>query len=62
MRARTDYKKCPYCDASLDVGERCDCRDDKPVIVRVERPKKVYGNNLTAYTKHERVQGRIRAF
>ena len=25
MRARTDYKICPYCGAALDVGEKCDC-------------------------------------
>ena len=22
---RTDYKICPYCGASLDIGEKCDC-------------------------------------
>lgn len=22
------YKVCPYCGASLDAGEKCDCRDE----------------------------------
>ena len=27
MRTRSDYKICPLCGASLDVGERCDCTE-----------------------------------
>lgn len=23
------YRECPYCGASLDPGERCDCRDEE---------------------------------
>lgn len=23
------YRTCPYCGASLDPGERCDCQDKK---------------------------------
>lgn len=26
---RTDYKICPYCGGSLDVGEKCDCLQEK---------------------------------
>lgn len=29
MKARTDYKICPYCGASLDIGEKCDCQGEK---------------------------------
>lgn len=29
QKARTDYKICPDCGAALDVGERCDCKDEK---------------------------------
>ena len=38
-RKRTDYKTCEYCGASLDVGEKCDCKEKKPapfIIVRRE--------------------------
>lgn len=28
-KIRTDYKICPYCGASLDVGETCDCGEEK---------------------------------
>ena len=31
-RRRTDYKICPLCGASLDVGEKCDCRDEEDGI------------------------------
>lgn len=24
------YRECPNCGASLDPGERCDCRSEKP--------------------------------
>lgn len=30
MNRRSTYRVCPYCGASLDPGERCDCRDKKP--------------------------------
>lgn len=29
MKTRTDYKICPYCGASLDIGEKCDCQGEK---------------------------------
>lgn len=29
QKTRSDYKICPFCGASLDVGERCDCRQEK---------------------------------
>ena len=28
-RVRTDYKIGPYCGAALDVGETCDCAQEK---------------------------------
>lgn len=28
MKRRYDYKVCPICGASLDIGEECDCEDD----------------------------------
>lgn len=31
------YKTCPFCGNNLDPGERCECRDVKPV-----KPKKEY--------------------
>lgn len=36
QKTRSDYKICPYCGASLDVGEACDCRQEKHAP---ERPK-----------------------
>ena len=30
MRKRTDYKVCEFCGCSLDVGEKCDCKQSKP--------------------------------
>lgn len=27
-------RECPYCRASLDWGEKCDCRDEKPIARR----------------------------
>lgn len=36
MRNRSDYKICPLCGASLDVGEVCDCQQEKE---HTERPK-----------------------
>ena len=29
QKTRTDYKICPFCGASLDVGEACDCLQEK---------------------------------
>lgn len=26
---RYDYKKCPHCGASLDIGETCECQKDQ---------------------------------
>ena len=32
---RYDYKKCPRCGASLDIGETCDCREElETAIIR----------------------------
>ena len=28
--SRSDYRTCPYCGASLDIGEECDCQQQKP--------------------------------
>ena len=28
-RDRMQYRTCTYCGASLDPGERCDCRDEE---------------------------------
>lgn len=36
MKVRTDYKICPLCGASLDVGEKCDCQqEEKPMYNKV---------------------------
>ncbi len=35
-KTRSDYKICPYCGASLDVGEVCDCLQKKHAT---ERPR-----------------------
>ena len=32
MKARTDYRPCPYCGCNLDAGEICDCRNEKRMI------------------------------
>lgn len=32
------YKICPYCNAALDPGEKCDCREQK------ETERKVWEN------------------
>lgn len=31
------FKKCPYCGAHLDFGEKCDCKED--VNEKTERVK-----------------------
>ena len=36
-RPRSDYKICEFCGASLDVGERCDCKESE--VNRLERSK-----------------------
>ena len=34
------YRVCPYCDAHLDPGERCDCRDKEGAAPpQPERPQ-----------------------
>lgn len=37
QKIRTDYKICPLCGAALDVGEACDCLQEK---LAAERPQK----------------------
>lgn len=27
--SRSDYKTCPFCGASLDIGERCECEKEE---------------------------------
>lgn len=46
-RVRTDYKKCPLCGASLDVGERCDCRDTEKdtVSTPLYTSREIFGDN-----------------
>lgn len=34
------YTSCPYCNANLDPGERCDCRE------RAERSKMVFAKRI----------------
>lgn len=29
QKTRSDYKICPFCGAALDVGEACDCLQEK---------------------------------
>ena len=35
MSKRSDYKICEYCGATLDVGERCDCKESE--VITLER-------------------------
>lgn len=46
MSRREPYRTCPLCGAHLDLGERCDCQDEKeeaalsaptPKTAKVER-------------------------
>lgn len=30
------YRTCPYCGASLDPGERCDCMDETDETVQAD--------------------------
>ena len=62
MRNRSDYKICPLCGASLDVGEVCDCQKEKE---RTERPKMARnGTKLYKYAFKNKngLQGQINAF
>lgn len=34
-------KKCEYCGASLDAGERCDCRDFRVLVLRADGTKQI---------------------
>ena len=57
---RTDYKICPRCGASLDIGEKCDCEietsaqkgaqmplnDIKPIHLPLKDNKRNTGQNL----------------
>lgn len=33
------YRICPYCDAHLDPGERCDCQDKKIEAAPLQRER-----------------------
>lgn len=33
------YRICPYCDAHLDPGERCDCQDKKREAAPLQRER-----------------------
>ena len=49
MKRRYDYKVCPFCGASLDIGEACDCKDDStaPKTPRkANNPKQAYKTML----------------
>lgn len=37
---RTDYKICPYCGASLDIGEKCDCKSESSAQEGMQKPLK----------------------
>ena len=37
MKRRTDYKICPYCGAALDIGEFCDCQQEKEAPGRPQK-------------------------
>ena len=40
------YRVCPLCGATLDPGERCDCREAQPLAVVPE--KQICGFNIAA--------------
>ena len=44
---RTDYRICPNCGASLDIGERCDCMEKTQPPDRPERAERGLGNTNT---------------
>ena len=46
-KTRTDYKICPYCGASLDVGEICDCLRENSPQKRPRKRRKAQGNANT---------------
>ena len=43
------YRRCPYCGAYLDPGERCDCQDEKelPGATNTEQPKETQHSSNT---------------
>lgn len=46
---RTDYKICPFCGASLDVGERCDCNERAEGSTRPIKDSEPYKITLINY-------------
>lgn len=35
------FKECPYCDAALDPGEKCDCQQARKESVGHAKPKPI---------------------
>lgn len=57
---RTDYKTCPHCGANLDIGERCDCRNENGAQEGTQKPfKSARHRNLPLKDKNA-IRGKIR--
>ena len=59
----TYFVTCPFCGANLDPGERCDCRQEKEVIIMMtpnEKREMTRKKNQEARDKKELEKIRIR--
>lgn len=54
-KARTDYKICPYCGATLDIGEICDCQSENEATERPTTGETGQGN-IFAHLPHKTPQ------
>lgn len=53
QKNRTDYKICPFCGASLDVGEVCDCLQEKQPPQKRPRTHKAGQDNIKTLRKYK---------
>lgn len=53
------YRKCPYCGASLDPGEQCDCQKEEAAPA-IEPEAAMVGDNLIIAQQNTQIKGDIR--
>lgn len=46
------YRICPYCGASLDPGERCDCQDE---VATSQQETGAHGTGQADQDKHNHI-------
>lgn len=59
---RWDYKICPICGAALDIGEICDCSQEKAPIKTAQTARFMEGEYKNTCKGQKRVEGAINRF